>query len=235
MPYIRMAVVLVILCAGFYFVWHTQIDPGHVNLYVATVICGVTIFYALVTFEILGQNQAMAKAATDSTQLTERALRFSYSPSLIFQTISTKDPNFANYENLEIVKDEDYRNALTEYGEGGGQKEFVFAFVQNMGRGSATNLDVQTEYSIVNSSSPNKNYSVNRSAQIQILKPEHSIALCICIYKVPTAGDKATLVSASLTASDFYRDAVKEPPQQILIAAAQHQHAVETNSVVQIV
>jgi hypothetical protein len=232
--YARLLTGLVVLCALLYWVWHTNVDPARANLYVTAVICAVTAVYALITYEMLRQNQSMAKAATDSTNLMEQTLRFSYSPNLLFRTINTKDPTLKAMKGLVAIQDENYRTAITEYGEGGHQKEFIFAVVQNVGRGTATNLQINAHYDILDNSSPAKKFSVDREAKVQMLEPGPGIALSICVHKVPTNGDHARLVSATVTASDFYLDANKKPPQTMEIELKAHQCESEPDSVVRI-
>jgi hypothetical protein len=202
---------------------------------VTAVICAVTAVYALITYEILVQNQAMAKAATDSTRVMQQTLRFSYAPNLLYRTINRKDPIFKSSERLTPIDNEDYQTALSEHGEGKQQKEFVFAIVQNVGRGAATNLKIGASYDIRNSSNPTKNYSVKKVASVQLLEPGCAVALCICVYKVPSSGDRVQIVSAHLTTSDFYLDALKEPAQTIQVAPNNHHFESEKGSVVQLI
>jgi hypothetical protein len=231
----RLLIGLVVLCGLLYWVWHTKADPTRANLYVTAVICAVTAVYALFTYEILRQNQAIATASTNSTNLMEQTLRFEYSPNLQFRTINTKDPRLQAIKGLVPVENEHYRTAMAEYGTGEHQKEFIFAIVQNVGRGTATNLRLSAHYDIVDNSSPAKNFSVDREAKVQILEPGRGIALSICVHKVPTNGDHVRLVSATLTASDFYLDANKKPAQTISVDPKNHQREPEADSVVQIV
>jgi hypothetical protein len=183
---------------------------------------------------MLLQNQAMAKAAVNSSVLMERSLRFSHTPNLLFQTINTKDPTFpTRKESLTTVDNDDYKRALSEFS-AGQQKEFVFAVVENKGQGAATNLTIDVVYNITDSSNPNRNTSVTKQASPQILEPGKAVALCIFISKVPTADDRVALVSAHLTTSDFYRDAIGESAQQINIDVSKHHVETEQGCVVRV-
>lgn len=222
----RLSLVTIFLAVALVCIWRTKADPTRIGLFVTAVIGAVTTIYALFTYEILLQNQEMAKAAVDSSKVMERSLRFSHSPNLLYQTINTKDPTFqAKAAFLTPIDNDDYKRARAEL-TGGGQKEFVFAVVQNKGQGAATNLNIDTVYNITDSSNPNRNTSVTRKGSSQILEAGKAVALCIFISKVPTADDQVALVSARLTTSDFYRDAINEPAQQIDVDI--HKHHVES-------
>jgi hypothetical protein len=230
----RLALVILLLAVALVCVWRTKVEPGRVGLFVTAVIGAVTTIYALFTYEMLLQNQAMTKAAVDSTTLMERSLRFSQSPNLLYQTIDTKDPSFptkATY--LTPVDNDDYKRARAEFG-GGQQKEFVFAVVQNKGQGAATNLNIEAVYNITDSSTANPEVSVTKRASVQILEPGKAVALCVFISKVPTADDRVALVSAHLSTSDFYRDAIKEQAQQIEISPQKHHVDLEPGCVVRV-
>jgi hypothetical protein len=231
---VRLVIALILLGAGLYWVLHTKADSTHVTLYVTAIVCAVTTIYALFTYEILLQNQAMARAATDSTRVMQQTLRFSYAPNLIFRTINTKDPTFKELENCTPVNNEDYQRALTEYGEGGQQKEFIFAIIENVGRGAATSLTVDTTYNVTDNSSPAKNYSVNRIAQLALLLPDRAVGLCICVSKVPTNGDRVQIVSATMTTSDYYLDALGQAPHTTEVKPEKHYVELEKGSVVQV-
>jgi hypothetical protein len=165
----------------------------------------------------------------------ERSLRFSHTPNLLYQTINTKDPTFpARTGFLTPIDNDDYKRARAEFAGGGAQKEFVFAVVQNKGQGAATNLNIEAVYSITDSSNPNRDSTVAKPASVQILEPGKAVALCIFISKVPTADDRVTLVSARLTSSDFYRDAIKEPAQQIDVDTQKHHVELEPGCVVRL-
>jgi len=232
----RLAIVFVLLAVALVLVWRTHVEPSRVNLFVTAVIGAVTTIYALFTYEILLQNQAMAKATVDSSTLMERSLRFSHAPNLIYQTINTKDPTFAaKLGHLAAVDNDDYKRALTEYRAGGQQKEFVFAVVQNKGQGAATNLNIDTVYNVTDRSNPNRDSTVAKQASVQILEPGRAVALCIFISKVPTPGDRVALVSSNLTASDFYRDAIAEPPQRTGVDIGKHHVESEAGCVIRLV
>lgn len=200
----RLAIVAAILVAGFYWIHRTSLDATRVNLYVAAVIGAVTIVYALLTYEMLLQNQAMAQAAVDATKLTERGLRFSYTQNLVYRTLNTKDPFFRSTPGITAVDNADYRRAIANYDDAQAQQtEFVFAVVKNVGRGAATNLNMEAEYDITDSSSVAKEYSVAKNASVQILEPDMGVALCIFFSKIPTRDDRVSLVSAIIYDQQF--------------------------------
>ena len=122
---------------------------------------------------------------------------------------------------------------MREYTEGQQQTEFVFAVVQNVGRGSATNLSIEAQYRIQDSSSANPSYTVTKQASVQILPSDQSIALCIFVSKVPTGDDGVELISASVAASDNYRDALQEPPQKIKVDNNKHRPESDPTCVIQ--
>lgn len=229
-------IVVILITIALRWVWRTDVKPERVSLFIAAVIGAVTTIYALVTYEILLENRTMAKAASESTTLMERSLRFSHSPNLLYQTVNTKDPTFKAAAGAIVpVDNSDYRRALAEFNGSGEQKEFVFAVISNKGQGAATNLNVEAVYKITDSSNPNREATVTKEASDQILEPKTGIALCVFISKVPTPDDCVALVSARITAGDFYRDAVKEAPQQIEIKPNQHHFENAANCVVRIV
>jgi hypothetical protein len=177
----RLAVVVILLSLGFFWIHRTSIDSSRITLYMTAVIGSVTAVYALLTYEILLQNQAMAQAAVDSTKLTERGLRFSYTPNLLYKTLNTKDPEFRSGKGISPIDNEDYRNALAE--QSTGEHEFVFAVIENVGHGAATNLKIDVEYKIVDSSNLNKKYVVPKQTSVQILQPGKAVALCIFFFQ----------------------------------------------------
>lgn len=220
---IRMLTALALIGGALAWVWHTDMKPERVNLLIAAVIGAVTAVYALFTYEILVQNQKMAQAALDSSKFMERSLRFSYRPSLLYQTINTKDPTFASAQGSILpIENGDYKRVLSEFNSGGEQKEFVFAVVQNKGQGAATNLSIEAIYNITDSSNPNRDATVTKHASVQILEPKSGVALCVFISKIPTPDDRVSLVSAHLRAGDFYRDAIDEQAQNIEILPSAH-------------
>jgi len=228
----RMVLVLVLLALALVWLWHTSVQPERATLFVTAVIGAVTTIYALFTYEILLQNQQMAKAAVESSKLMEQSLRFSHAPNLMYHTLNTKDPIFAG--SIVPVENEDYKRAVAEFTAGGQQKEFVFAIVENKGQGAATNLKVESVYKIVDSSNPNRDATIAKEASVPILDPGNGVALCVFISKVPTADDRVTLVSARVTASDFYRDAIKEDPQDLTVDPQRHQVESEQGCVVRL-
>jgi hypothetical protein len=231
-----MLIAVILLAVALLWVWRTDARPERVSLFIAAVIGAVTAIYALFTYEILLQNQTMAKAALDSSTFMERSLRFSHSANLLYETINTKNPTFESTSGpVTPIENDDYKRALTEFHEGGEQKEFVFAVVKNKGHGAATNLNIEAKYNITDSSNPNRESSVTKHASVQVLEPKTGVALCIFISKVPTTDDRVSLVSARLTAGDFYRDAIKEPPQRINIDPRMHQTEQATGCVVRLV
>jgi hypothetical protein len=232
---VRFAVVVILLGAGLVWVWHTQLDASRAVLLVTAVIGGVTAIYALITYEILLRNSDMAKAASESTALMERSLRFSFAPNLLFRTLSTKDPKLQNREGFTPFQNEDYRIAMRQYSEGQQQTEFVFAVVQNVGRGSATNLSIEAQYRIRDSSSANPSYSVTKQASVQILPSDEAIAVYIFVSRVPTTDDRVELISASVTASDYYRDALHEPLLKMNIDRDTHRTESDPTCVIPIV
>jgi hypothetical protein len=220
---VRLAVAAALLCGGFYWIHGTSIEPGRVSLYVTAIIGAITAVYALFTYEILLQNQAMAQAAVDATKLTERGLRFSYTQNLVYRTLNTKDPLFRSTPGITPIDNEDYRRAIADQDdEQRQQTEFVFAVVKNVGRGAATSLSIEAQYDITDSSNVNKEYSVAKKASVQILEPNMGAALCIFFSRVPTRDDRVVLVSATITTSNFYRDALKEPLEETRIGPTNH-------------
>lgn len=230
----RLALAAVLLAAGFFWIHLTSVEPTGVNLYITAIIGSITTVYALFTYEILLQNQSMAKAAADSTGLMERSLRFSYTQNLLYRTLNTKDPRFQSTVDIEPVDNPDYRRALAEQGNEQQQTEFVFAIVKNVGRGAATDLKIEAQYRITDSSSANKEYSVTKKASVQILEPNKAVALCIFFSKVPTRDDQVALISAMITTSNYYRDALNEPAQLIKIGPNDHHVDCEQTCVVQL-
>jgi hypothetical protein len=231
----RLTLVTVLLAVALLSVWRTKVDPSRVSLFVTAVIGAVTAIYALFTYEMLLQNQAMAKAAVDSSTLMERSLRFSHTPNLLYQTINRKDPTFkVPAGSVTPVDNDDYKRALTEFGTGDQQKEFVFAVVQNKGQGPATNMNIEAVYNITDSSNPNRDAQVTKQASVQILEAGKAVALCIFISKVPTADDRVALVSARITTSDFYRDAISEPSQKIDVDIMKHHVELDPGCVVRL-
>jgi hypothetical protein len=231
-----MMVILALLGVALCWVWRTNVKAEKVSLFIAAVIGAVTAVYALLTYEILLQNQLTARAALDSSTLMEKSLRFSHTANILFETLSTKDPSFAwTKASIVPIDNEDYQRACAEYAAGGEQqKEYVFAVVTNKGQGTATNVAIEVEYQITDSSNPIRQTIVTRRVSVQTLEPGAGRALCIFISRVPTPGDEVLLRSARLTASDFYREAIKEAPQQITIDPRMHQVQRAANGVIRL-
>jgi hypothetical protein len=232
---IRIILAIGLVAGGFFWVLRTDAKPEKVNLIIAATIGAVTTIYALFTYEILVQNQKMAKAALDSATYMERSLRFTYTPNLLFRTMNTKDPTFSSLQGtITPIENADYKRAVAEYTSGNEQKEFVFALVENKGQGMATKLDIEATYDITDSSSPNRESSVTKRTSVQILEPNKGIALCIFISKIPTPDDQVTLVSARLISSDFYRDGIGEPLRELVIDKKAHHVELASNCVVRL-
>jgi hypothetical protein len=109
-------IAVILLAFALRWVWRTDVKPERISLFIAAVIGAVTTIYALVTYEILLENRTMAKAASDSTKLMERSLRFSHSPNLIYQTVNTKDPTFKGAAGAIVpIDNSDYKLALAQF------------------------------------------------------------------------------------------------------------------------
>jgi hypothetical protein len=231
---IRLLLLVALLVAGIVFIWRTPIEPSRVTLLVTAVICAVTAIYAGITYEIFLQNQAMSQATTESAKVMERSLRFSYAANLLYRTLNTKDPTLATRVGFIPVDNDDYKRAMREYGEAGQQKEFVFAVVQNVGRGLATNVSVDARYNITDTNNANSTYLMTKQAAAQILEPGKAIALCIYVSRVPTADDRVEIISATITASDSYRDALSELPNTTTIEPRNHQRESDQGCLIHI-
>lgn len=164
----------------------------------------------------------MARAATESARLMEQSLRFSFAPNLLFLTVNTKDPTLAERPGCSPVQNDDYERALREHRSGGQQKEYVFAVVRNVGRGTATKISVQATYDIRESENPNNAYTLSKQCSVQLLEPNNAIALFIFVAKIPTTDDRVGLVSASVRASDFYKDALSEAETEYAVSPGTH-------------
>jgi hypothetical protein len=88
---IRLSIALGLVLGACIWFGHTQRKSNDVTLLVTFVICVVNAVYVLLTFEILVENQAMARATKDSSSLMEKSLRFPSSAHLSFRTVGTKD------------------------------------------------------------------------------------------------------------------------------------------------
>ena len=167
----RLSVAALLTLGALVWVWRTNAPPQRVSLFITAAIGAVTIVYALFTYEILIQNQRMAKAASDSSALMERSLRFSHAANLIYETVNTKDPTFKSTDGSIVpIDNPDYKRAVNESSEGGAQTEFVFAVIKNEGQGPATNVSITAAYSITDSSNVNRDSSVTKRATVQIVK-----------------------------------------------------------------
>jgi len=164
----------------------------------------------------------MAKAASDSAILMERGLRFSHASNLHYRTFITKDPMLQNIPDCMPIKNDDYQNALRLAQGSAQQMEFVFCVIKNVGHGAATNLNISAEYKVQDTSNPMTHITVPKAADVQLLEMNHSIALLIYMFKVPTTDDKAEIVQAVLRSSDAYRDAIQEQPITVTIRPQNH-------------
>src|SRR6266481_5111828 len=176
-------------------------------------VAALTAVYAVLTFEIVLQNQKMTKAASESANVMERSLRFSYTPNLIFVTLVTKDPTLISEHNFMPFKNEDYLRACKDLPPAEQTTEFVFAVVRNVGKGPATKVLLKAQYDVKEKTNPNYNFMVKREASAALLKPDNAIALIIHVARSPSAEDGVQLISASLSCGDFYRDALGEIAQ----------------------
>lgn len=220
---IRLLTLSSILVAGLIWTAVTKIKPERASLLVTAVIGCLTAIYALLTYEILKQNQTMAEAALESAKLTERGLRFSYSSNLILTTVSTRTTQVEEIRSgISAVKNEDYDRAIAIPVGPAEQPEFVFAIVENKGRGVATNVVLEAEYRVVDSSNPNRESVLTKRANVSVVEPNSGIALCVFMAKTPTPADTVVLLKAQITGSDFYRDAIGETAQTTKIEASSH-------------
>jgi hypothetical protein len=221
--WVRMLILCVALACALIWAWKTNLRPERTTLLVTAVIGALTAVYALFTYEILLQNQTMAEAALESARLTERSLRFSHSGNLTFATRSTRGVQIeAELIGVSAVKNKDYERAVAMAAEGGDQTEFVYAIIENKGKGTATNVSVEAEYRIVDSSNPNGESVLTKHAAIPLVEPSYGFALCIFMARTPTPNDSVILIRAKITSSDFYREAISEPVLTIAILPETH-------------
>ena len=75
---------------------------------------------------------------------------------------------------------------------------------------------------------------MDKQASIQLLESGKAVALFVHVSRVPTGDDRVDLVSANLTTSDFYRDALDEPAVVVPIDPEKHRTESEPGCVVQI-
>jgi hypothetical protein len=216
----RLIAVPSVLILVFVHFWRTQSDPTRATLLVTMVIAAITAVYAVLTFEIVLQNQKMSKAASESASVMERSLRFSHAPNLTFVTLITGDPTLASESNVLVYKNEDYLRACKDLPTAAQGVEFVFAVVRNVGKGSATKVHLTAQYDITETTNPNFNFTVTREATVALLEPDKSLALIIHVARVPSVEDGVELVSATLSCGDFYRDALGEAPLEHSFTAA---------------
>jgi hypothetical protein len=232
---IRLSIASAIVLGACIWFRHTQRKPDDVTLLVTFVICVVTAVYSLLTFEILLENQAMSRATKDSASLMEKSLRFPSSAHLSFRTVGTKDPQISDLlPGVAPYKNADFSRALEIAQGGNSEADFVFAVIENKGPGTATKVKVDASYAIVDSGSDNKNVNVRKVANIPILEAGAGFAICISIARLPTPGDGASLLSASIENSDFYRDAIGDPTQIAAIGTADHQTELLAKSTLRI-
>jgi hypothetical protein len=219
-PLLRLLLVLFALTLIFVYIWRHQADANRATLLVTMVIAALTAVYAVLTFEIVLQNQKMTKAASESASVMERSLRFSYAPNLIFVTLVTKDPTLVSENNFTPYKNADYSRACKDLPEGEHEMEFVFAVVRNVGKGPATKVQLKAQYDVKEKTNPNYNFTVAREASAALVEPDNAIALIIHVASSPSEGDGVQLSSAALSCGDFYRDALGEPPQKLTFTGA---------------
>jgi hypothetical protein len=216
------AVVALLVAAALLYLWFTPLDDQRAMRLTTIVIAAVTAIYALITYEILTHNRAMAEASMRSAHLMEQSLRFSFAPNLLFLTVNTKDPTFAERPGWNPIRNEDYDRALREYVGSGQQREFVFAAVRNVGRGPATRMTIEATYQIRDTANPNQTFTRTQNATVQLVEPNRAVALFVYVSRAPTPDDRVTLVSARITSSDSYRDALSEAPVQQEINPQRH-------------
>jgi len=221
--WLRMFILCVALAFALAWAWRTNLRPDRATLLITAVIGAVTAVYALFTYEILLENQTMANAALESAKLTERSLRFSHSGNLTFATRSTRVAQIeTELTNVYPIKNKDFERAVAMAAEGGEQTEFVYAIIENKGKGAATNVRVEAEYKILDSSNPNGESVLLKHAVIPLIEPSLGIALCVFMAKTPTPNDSVSLIKAKITSSDFYREAISEPVLVNIVLPERH-------------
>ncbi len=109
----RLVVVPCTMLFLFVYIWRSHIDASRSTLFVTMVIAFLTSVYAVLTFEIVLQNQTMSQAASDSAKsaaesarVMERSLRFSHTPNLTLVTLITKDLLLNSENNVVPYKAE---------------------------------------------------------------------------------------------------------------------------------
>jgi hypothetical protein len=231
MSWASLARLIIVPCAlvlVFAHLWKNQSDSTRATLLVTMVIAALTGVYAVLTFEIVLQNQKMSKAASESASVMERSLRFSHAPNLTFTTLITADPTLTSENNVTVYKNEDYLRACKDAPASGQSVEFVFAVVKNVGKGAATKVHLTARYDVTETTNPNFKFSVSRGASVALLEPDRSLALIIHVARVPSVEDGVELMSATLSCGDFYRDALGEAPQEHSFTAANN--SVQVNA-----
>jgi hypothetical protein len=219
---IRMVALLSLLSAGGIWALKSHLDVNHISATASAISALVTVVYALLTYEILLENQIMAKAALTSASYAERSVRFAHSSNIVYTTFSTKTPDIhLSHPSLRIIENEDYRRAMDLQEQE--QAEFVFAAVENKGPSVATRVAFEANYLITDSGALMKDALTKKSASVPLIDPQSGVALCIFISRVPTPDDGVRLSSARIMFSDFYRDAVGEESKVEEIRADNHQ------------
>ncbi|MGB8989341.1 MAG: hypothetical protein WCC37_22275, partial [Candidatus Sulfotelmatobacter sp.] len=157
----RVLAIGVVVAIVFRHIWKSQPDPGHATLLLTMVSVGLTAVYVILTFEIVLQNQKMTRAAFETAGVMERSLRLSYSPSITFTTQLTKDPTLGSLGSSCIpYRNEDFERAIGEFPGTGETMEFVFAIVRNVGKGTATKVQLSAQYEVQEQANPNLRYRV---------------------------------------------------------------------------
>lgn len=218
---LRVIGVAIVLALVLRYIWRSQLDSGHSTLLLTMVSVGLTAVYVVLTFEIVLQNQKMTRATFESAGVMERSLRLSYSPNMAFATHITRNPKLGDLGYPCVAhRNEDYERALREQPDAGQAMEFVFAIIRNVGRGTATKVQLTTAYEVQEQANPNFTYKVTKRANIPLLEPNQALALTIHICRSPSAGDGIKLESADVSFGDFYRDALGEATLNQQFAAA---------------
>lgn len=208
---LRVGFIGLVLALVLRYIWRSQLDTSHATLLLTMVSVGLTAVYVVLTFEIVLQNQKMTRATFESAGVMERSLRLSYAPNIALWTCVTKNPTVSELGYpCNPHKNEDYERALKELPGAGQAMEFVFAVVRNVGRGTATKVQVSATYEVQERANPNFKYRVTKTASVPLLEPNQALAVTIHICRSPSAGDAVRLESADVAYGDFYRDALSE-------------------------
>lgn len=209
--FLRAGAVLAVISGLVYLSLYADIEYRRATLLLTAIIAGVTIVYALITYEILVMNERTAGAAKASASAMEQSLRFSNTANLVFLTQSTKDPLFTEKPEVVVLRNEDYERALEEHQKGVGEKEYVFAMLENIGRGPATTLEFEVTYKVNESQNPNNTYELKRKGRAPVLGAGKTLAVVVYVSQSPDPQDHVALEAAEYKASDLYRDALSEP------------------------